>query len=44
MLQKYCKCTELKPTCCKDGWQLVMAGSRFLRVDEDNWEPVEGDA
>ena len=44
MLQKYCECTELKPTCCKEGWQLVLAGSRFLRANEENWDPVEGEA
>ena len=42
MVQKYCECTELKPTCCKDGRQLVMAASRFLRSNEDNWGPAEG--
>ena len=40
----FCECTELKPTCCKDSWQLVMTGSRFLKSNEDNWEPVEGEA
>ena len=44
MLQKYCECSELKPTCCKEGWQLVLAGSRFLRPNEENWDPVEGEA
>ena len=40
----FCECTESKPTCCKDSWQLVMTGSRFLKSNEDNWEPVEGEA
>ena len=44
MLQKYCEFTELKPTCCKDGWQLVLSGSRFRRSNEDNLEPGEGEA
>ena len=38
MLQKYCECPEITPTCCKDGWYLVLAGSRFLRA---NGESVE---
>ena len=37
LLQKHCNCNMDKaPVCCKDGWQLVFAGSRFTQ----NREPV----
>ena len=30
LLKQHCNCTSDKvPLCCKDGWKLVMAGSRF---------------
>ena len=44
LLQKYCTCPRKKPTCCKDGWKLVFAGSRFLKPNEQSWAPVEGEA
>ena len=44
LLQKHCSCPERKPTCCKDGWKLVFAGSRFLKPNEQGWAPVEGEA
>ena len=44
LMQKYCKCEQVTPTCCKDGWQLVMAGSRFTKPSEGRYAPVEGEA
>ena len=41
--QKQCKCEELTPLCCEDGWSLVFAGSRFTRPAEKNYSPVEGE-
>ena len=43
MLQKYCNCQDIKMGCCKEGWQIVLAGSRFLRQNEKNWCPGEGE-
>ena len=44
MLQKYCKCTPVSPTCCRIGWRLVLAGSRFLNDAESRYAPIEGEA
>ena len=44
MFQKYCGCEEIKMGCCKDGWHLVLAGSRFLKPNEKNWATGEGEA
>ena len=43
MFQKYCDCQDIKMGCCKEGWQVVLAGSRFLRQNEKNWCPGEGE-
>ena len=29
LMQKLCRCPETNPYCCKGGWALVLAGSRF---------------
>ena len=45
LLQQHCQCDESKgPTCCKDGWRLVFAGSRFTRGAEARYSPTEGEA
>lgn len=44
LLQKHCSCEVLSPVCCKTGWQLVMAGSRFTKEAESRYSPVEGEA
>ena len=44
LLQKTCKCEELSPTCCKGGWELTYAGSRFTTPAETRYHPVEGEA
>ena len=45
LLQQYCNCKSVKaPLCCKDGWKLVFAGSRFTRGAERNYAPTEGEA
>ena len=44
LLQKYCSCNlEGAPLCCKDGWRLVYAGSRFTKGAEENYAPTEGE-
>ena len=42
--QKHCKCPEIKPDCCKTGWKIVFAGSRFTTGAESRYHPVEGEA
>ena len=45
LLQQYCNCeTARAPLCCKDGWRLVFAGSRFTRGAELGYAPTEGEA
>ena len=46
LLQQHCGCPESPkgPLCCKDGWKLVFAGSRFTRGAELNYSPTEGEA
>ena len=43
LLQKWCKCEELHPCCCTDGWKLVLAGGRFTKPTESRYSPVEGE-
>ena len=31
------------PTCCRNGWRLVFAGSRFTHSAESNYSPTEGE-
>ena len=42
--QKKCSCTKVTPTCCDDGWSLVLAGGKFCNKAEQNYSPVEGEA
>ena len=45
LLQQHCSCAEGKyPICCKEGWKLVFAGSRFTKGAETNYSPTEGEA
>ena len=44
LTQKHCQCSDLTPVCCKGGWRLVLAGSRFTRPAESRYHPVEGEA
>ena len=44
LLQKYCECPLINaPLCCKDGWKLVFAGSRFTQGAEQRYAPTEGE-
>ena len=43
LLQKDCECTETTPVCCKVGWTLVYAGSRFTNGAESRYAPIEGE-
>ena len=45
LLQQHCSCDLARaPICCKDGWQLVFAGSRFTSDSETRYSPTEGEA
>ena len=45
LLQKHCRCGFADaPICCKDGWRLILAGSRFTTPAESRYAPIEGEA
>ena len=44
LLQKKCSCSNITPICCKDGWSIVFAGSRFLNDAETRYAAIEGEA
>ena len=35
---------SLTPECCQDGWQIILAGSRFLSGAESRYAAIEGEA
>ena len=43
LFQKRCDCS-LSHACCKVGWKLVLAKSRFTRGAELDYKPIEGEA
>ena len=44
LLQKYCSCPSDLPDCCPNGWQITLAGSRFLVAAEQRYAAIEGEA
>ena len=44
LMQKACNCKELTPLCCREGWVLTYAGSRFTSSAESRYHPIEGEA
>ena len=42
--QKHCDCVSMSPGCCKSGWKITLAGSRFLKPAETRYAPIEGEA
>ena len=42
--QKTCKCAKISPSCCPDGWRLVLAGGAFCNQAVCNYSPIEGEA
>ena len=42
--QKHCNCPTDKPFCCKIGWKITLAGSRFTHAAESRYAPIEGEA
>ena len=43
LLQKNCTCSNITPVCCKSGWSIVFAGSRFTNQAEQRYAPIEGE-
>ena len=43
-MQKHCKCTPIKPFCCRTGWHVTAVGSRFTHTAEARYAPIEGEA
>ena len=41
---KMCTCKKISPTCCPDGWRLVLAGVAFCKPVERNYSLKEGEA
>lgn len=44
LTQKNCPCPSATPDCCDNGWQVTLAGSRFLSSAEQRYAPIEGEA
>ena len=44
LFQKHCKCQNVKPFCCKNGWKIALVGSRFNSSAESRYHPIEGEA
>ena len=44
LFQKHCCCSGDQPFCCKEGWQVVLVGSRFTHPAESRYAPIEGEA
>ena len=47
VMQKHCQCEinkQINPRCCKSGWSLTYAGSRFTNEAESRYSPTEGEA
>ena len=42
--QKGCTCLDITPTCCTEGWKLVLCGGHFCNKAEQNYAPIEGEA
>ena len=43
LFQKHCNCSSENITCCKMGWKIVFAGSKFNNKSESRYAPVEGE-
>ncbi len=44
IMQKHCECENTgETTCCSDGWKLTICNSRFLKPEEKNYYPIEGE-
>ena len=41
LLQKLCECEPVTPTCCKEGWKLILCRSRYTSPAESGYAPIE---
>jgi len=44
LFQKHCRCPGKTPFCCRNGWKIVLVGSRFTHPAESRYAPIEGEA
>ena len=44
LFQKHCSCKRETPDCCRSGWRVTLAGSRFLQQAEQRYAAIEGEA
>ena len=44
IMQKYCPCSKVSLRCCRTGWKLCYANSRFCSLAESRYSPIEGEA
>ena len=44
VLQKYCRCKEIKLPCCHEGWKLAFCSLKFCFLAESRYSPIEGQA
>jgi hypothetical protein len=42
--QKRCSYDKIVPTCCHEGWKLLLAGGPFCNKAEENYSLIEGKA
>ena len=42
--QNYCTCDSNTPNCCRNGWKITLAGSRFHKTTKKRYAPNEGEA
>ena len=40
--QKRYNCSKIHPTCCTDGWAMIMCESRFCTGANSRYHPIEG--
>ena len=43
LTQKHCHCSNIDPTCCRDGWKVCLLLSRFTNEAESNYASAEGE-
>lgn len=41
--QKECSCADIQPSCCFNGWSMVLYGSRNCTPAESRYHPIEGE-
>ena len=41
--QKRCACAVNHPSCCPDGWAVILCGSRYCTPAETRYHPIEGE-